>query len=163
MMKHALLEAEKAKVLGEVPVGAVAVFEGEIIARAHNLVEGEKMGTRHAEMVCIERAAKILGDWRLCGVTLYVTLEPCAMCFGAIMLSRIKKVVYGAPDLRHGACGSWVNLLEKKHPTHTLEVEGGVLEKEAATLMQNFFQKRRHENSVQRAYHLAESKAAQDS
>lgn len=159
-MKKALLEAEKAKNLGEVPVGAVAVIDGEIIASAHNLVEEEGVATRHAEMLCIERAAKILGDWRLSEVTLYTTLEPCAMCFGAIMLARIKKVVYGAPDLRHGACGSWVNLLEKKHPTHTLDVEGGVLEEEAASLMQNFFQKRRHENGIRRANRLAESKTS---
>lgn len=142
-MRQALQEAERAAEEGEVPVGAIAVMGDEVVARAHNRVEREGLATCHAEMICIERASQAIGDWRLCEVTLYVTLEPCSMCLGAMFLSRIKKLVYGAPDVRHGACGSWVNLLEKKHPTHMLEVEGGVLAEEAAGLMKEFFRKRR--------------------
>jgi tRNA(adenine34) deaminase len=142
-MRFALEQASIGSGLDEVPVGAVAVYSDKIIARAHNSVEKDCCATRHAEMICMEEASKILGNWRLTGVTLYTTLEPCSMCLGAILLSRIKRVVYGAPDLRHGGAGSWVNLLEKKHPTHTLEITRGILENESAHLLKTFFQRRR--------------------
>lgn len=143
MMEEALLEAEKAFQVQEVPVGAVLVHKGKIIARAHNLMETTKDPTAHAEVLCIREGSKILGDWRLLDATLYTTLEPCAMCGGAILLSRLKKVVWGAPDLRHGAHGSWVDLFENKHPTHELEIVGGVLEEQSADLMRTFFKQQR--------------------
>ncbi len=143
MMEQALFEAKQASDLGEVPVGAVLVLKGEIIARGHNLTESQKDATAHAEMVCIRKGAKIVQDWRLLGTTLYTTLEPCAMCGGAILLSRLSRVVWAAPDCRHGANGSWVNLFEKKHPTHQLKIVGGLYEMRAAELMRLFFKKQR--------------------
>lgn len=144
-MQEALLEANKAFSMGEVPVGALIILEGKCLSRAHNLVEASSIATKHAELIAMERASQQMGDWRLLGATLYTTLEPCTMCLGAAYLARIKKIVYAAPDIRHGACGSWVNLPEQTHPTHTIEIEGGVLEEEAASLLRTFFQQRRKE------------------
>ncbi len=146
-MHEALVEAKKAFNAGEVPVGAVLVYEGKIVARAHNRVEQEKDATCHAEMLCIRASARLLGNWRLTGATLYCTLEPCSMCAGALLLARVDTLVYGAKDLRHGADGSFIDLLKKKHPTHEIKVYGGVLEEEARTLMQTFFQQRRKEKT----------------
>ena len=142
-MKEALKEAKKAYANGEVPVGAVLVFENEIIARGHNQVELLQDATAHAEMLCITSAASSIGNWRLEGTTLYCTLEPCAMCAGALLASRIKRLVWAAPDLRLGANGSWVDLFAKKHPMHAIEVQGRILEEESAVLMRAFFQERR--------------------
>ncbi len=142
-MREALLEAKKAFDSGEVPVGAVVVVDDCIIARAHNAVEATQCATEHAEKRAIESASKVLGEWRLNTATLYTTLEPCALCLGAAFLSRIKKIVYAADDIRHGACGSWVNLLEKKHPTHSLEIKKNVLQAESADLLKSFFKQRR--------------------
>ena len=142
-MKYALEEAKKAFELGEVPIGAVIVYENKIIASAHNLVETKKDATAHAEVLCIQKASKILSNWRLKNATLFVTIEPCVMCAGALYLSRIKKVVWGAPDIRHGGFGSWVDLKEKKHPTHFLETEGGVLLDECKKIIVDFFALRR--------------------
>lgn len=144
-MKQALLEAQKAAAKGEVPVGAILVFENKIIAKAHNQVEMLQDATAHAEMLVLTMGSEALGNWRLLDCTLYCTIEPCAMCLGAMLLSRIKRLVWGAPDLRHGAQGSWVNLLEKPHPTHSIEVSSSLLAEESASLMQNFFRKRRDE------------------
>lgn len=144
-MKEALREAKKAYAAGEVPVGAVLVFQGNIIARGHNQVELLRDATAHAEMLCITAASEAISNWRLEGMTLYVTLEPCAMCAGALFSSRVERVVWGAPDLRVGAGGSWVNLLGEKHPIHTIEVTSGVCQEEAAGLMRRFFQERRRE------------------
>jgi len=142
-MRVALEEAEKAFSLGEVPVGAVIVYQGEIIARAHNLVELRKDASAHAEMLALREAAKHLDNWRLAKAALYCTLEPCAMCAGAMILSRLSSLIWGAPDLRHGAHGSWVNLLDLPHPIHNLQVLSGVCAKESSALMKEFFQQRR--------------------
>lgn len=142
-MLFALQEAQKAFKKGEVPVGAVLVHEGRVIARGHNQVEMLRDATAHAEMLAITAGANHFENWRLLDTVLYTTLEPCPMCFGALLLSRVKKVVYAAKDLRHGACGSWVNLLEKPHPTHDIEVDGGVFAEVSSRLMQDFFRKRR--------------------
>lgn len=142
-MLEALKEAWKAFKAEEVPVGAVLVKEGRVIARGYNQVELLKDATAHAEMLCVTAGAVALDNWRLTDAVLYTTLEPCTMCAGAVFLSRVKKVVYGAKDLRHGAFGSWVNLSEKKHPTHEISIVGGVLEEPCSELMRLFFQKRR--------------------
>lgn len=149
-MRSALIEAKKAYKEGEVPVGAVVVFENQIIARGHNQVELLKDATAHAEMLAIGSAANALENWRLLGTTLYSTVEPCVMCAGAMLLSRIARLVWGAPDLRHGACGSWVNLFETKHPTHTFEITPGILQDECATLMREFFHERRNSEAFRR-------------
>lgn len=146
-MKLALEEARKGFSLGEVPVGAVLVSEGKVVAKAYNLVETNKDPSAHAELLCIRDASKIFDNWRLLKTTLYTTLEPCVMCFGAIMAARVEKLVYAAPDLRHGALGSWVDLSSQKHPTHSLAIKSGVLEDQSATLLKEFFQKRRREKS----------------
>lgn len=142
-MLEALKEAWKAFKSEEVPIGAVLVKEGQIIARGYNQVEMLKDATAHAEMLCLTAGEVAMENWRLLNTELYCTLEPCTMCAGAMYLTRIKKLIYGAPDVRHGACGSWINLFEKKHPTHSLEVISGVLDKPCAELMKLFFQKRR--------------------
>lgn len=145
-MQEALKEAWKAFCVEEVPVGAVLVQKGRIIARGYNQVEMLKDATAHAEILCITSGEAALDNWRLAETTLYCTIEPCCMCAGAMFLSRIPKVIWGAPDVRHGAHGSWVNLFEKAHPTHTISIQGGVLQDYCAALMKEFFQKRRQEN-----------------
>lgn len=145
-MAEALKEARKAFREEEVPVGAVLVLGDRIIARGHNQVELLKDATAHAEMICMGSGAQALDNWRLLDTTLYCTIEPCAMCSGGILLSRVKRLVWGAPDLRHGANGSWINLFAHKHPTHQVEITSGVLADECAAILQEFFRKRRHEN-----------------
>ena len=145
-MLEALKEAWKAFQKKEVPVGAVLVQDERIIARGHNQVEMLKDATAHAEMLCITSGESALENWRLANTTLYVTIEPCSMCAGAMLLSRVPKLVWGAPDLRHGANGSWIDLFEKTHPTHTVVISKGVLGEECAALMRDFFQQRREEN-----------------
>lgn len=142
-MLEALKEAEKAFKELEVPVGAVLVHEGQVIARGHNQMELLKDATAHAEMICLTAGGSYYEDWRLQDATLYCTLEPCTMCAGALFLTRVKRLVWGAPDLRHGAGGSWIDLFKEKHPTHQLEVTSGVLEAYSADLMRRFFQMRR--------------------
>ena len=144
-MREALKEAKRAFQEDEVPIGAVLVHEGKIIARGHNQVELLKDATAHAEMLCLTSGASVLENWRLLGTTLYCTLEPCTMCAGAMLLSRVHTLVWGAPDIRQGACGSWVNLFNQPHPCHTLEIRSGVLQAESADLMRQFFQKKRNE------------------
>ena len=144
-MLEALKEAWKAYMADEVPVGAVLVKKGRVIARGYNQMEMLKDATAHAEMLCVTAGEVALENWRLSGTTLYSTLEPCMMCVGAFFLTRIEKLVYGAPDLRHGALGSFINVAEKKHPTHQLVIEKGILAPYAAELMRLFFQKRRNE------------------
>lgn len=146
-MLEALKEGIKAFREEEVPVGAVLVCEGRVIARGYNQVELLKDATAHGEMICLTAGANALGDWRLRGTTLYCTIEPCAMCVGGMLLSRIDRLVWGAPDVRHGANGSWVDLLAIKHPTHTIEVASGVYAEFAKLLMQEFFRQRRGESS----------------
>lgn len=146
-MLEALKEAWKAYCAKEVPVGAVLVKEGVIVARGHNQVEMLKDATAHAEMLCLTAGEAALENWRLANTTLYCSLEPCSMCAGAMLLTRISRLVWGTQDIRHGANGSWVNLFEKKHPTHSIEVVSGVLGDYAAAMMRDFFQKRRKEVS----------------
>lgn len=141
-MREAIALARKAEELDEVPVGAVAVKDGEIIAVGYNTRESSGCATHHAEILAIEGACRALGGWRLSDVTLYVTLEPCAMCAGAIINARIPRVVYGAPDLRFGAFGSLVNLA-RLPLNHTPEVLGGVLGEENVTLLREYFKKKR--------------------
>lgn len=142
-MRMALEEAEIASSKGEVPVGAVLVIENKVIAKAHNLVESLMDATAHAEILCIKKASQVLQNWRLLNSTLYTTLEPCCMCAGAMILSRVGTLVWGAPDIRQGAHGSFVNILSQKHPIHNISVRSGVLAEESAELMKKFFRQRR--------------------
>lgn len=143
-MRFALAEAQKAYEAGEVPIGAVLVFQNQIISSAYNQVESLKDATAHAEMLCLKKAAQELGNWRLLDCTLYCTLEPCLMCSGAMILSRVKTLVWGAPDLRHGAGGSLMDVFAINHPIHQLEIRQGVLKDESACLLKKFFQERRN-------------------
>ena len=141
-MRLAIEEARIAEEKDEVPVGAVIALGDRVIARAHNTRETEKCATHHAELLAIERACAALGGWRLPGVTLYVTMEPCVMCAGAIVNARIPRVVFGAPDLRFGAMGSLIDVsaLELNHKP---EVVGGVLGEEARKMLGDYFKKKR--------------------
>ncbi len=130
----------------EVPIGAVLVHENKVLASAYNQVEFFKDATCHAEILCIKEAAKKLGDFRLNGATLFVTIEPCIMCLGASILSRVKKIIWGCSDRRHGALGGLVDLSGLKHPIHQIETLSGLMEEEARSLIQMFFQNRRREN-----------------
>jgi tRNA(adenine34) deaminase len=145
-MLEALKEAFEAYKRGEVPVGAVLVLDQKVIARGYNLVESLKDAKAHAEMICLSSASKVIGDWRLLDTTLYSTLEPCCMCAGALILSRVKRVCFGARDIRHGGCGSFVDLFEKKHPIHQIEVSSGVLAFESQELLRLFFKEVRKKN-----------------
>ena len=142
LMLLALEEAQKAGIEGEVPVGAVIALDGEPIAWAHNTREKEKNALHHAELLAIDAACKKLGGWRLWKCDLYVTLEPCPMCSGAIINSRIKRVVYGAKDPKAGCCGGLVNLFELPFNHHPA-IESGIMEEESAALMQQFFERLR--------------------
>ena len=146
-MKLAIEEAKKAQKLGEVPIGAIIVKNNEVIARAHNLRETAQLPTAHAEHIAIERASKVVGSWRLEECRLYVTLEPCVMCAGAIVMSRIPKVVYGATDPKGGCSGSLMNLLEESQFNHRAEIVKGVLEQECGDLLRNFFRELRLKKS----------------
>lgn len=142
-MSLALQQAKTAYDLGEVPIGAVVVLGDEVIAYAHNEVEGSNDASAHAEMLAIRRASQKLKNWRLQEATLYCTLEPCPMCAGSMILHRLKRVVWGAPDLRQGAHGSWIDMTAKTHPIHNVEVDFGLCAKESAKLLRSFFQKQR--------------------
>ncbi|MBS0647759.1 MAG: nucleoside deaminase [Verrucomicrobia bacterium] len=141
-MKAALEEAQKAYDAGEVPVGAVLVFQNQIIARAYNQVESLQDATAHAEMLCLKQAAQERGNWRLIECTLYSTLEPCLMCAGAVILSRVKTLVWGASDFRHGGGGSLTDAFSG-HPIHQVEIRQGILQEEASNLLKRFFRERR--------------------
>jgi tRNA(adenine34) deaminase len=138
-MDQALAEARRAGELGEVPVGAVVVRGGEVVGRGHNRREIDQDPLAHAEVFAIRGAAARVGSWRLTGCTLYVTLEPCAMCSGALVLSRIEKLVYGASDPKAGFCGSLGNLVCDPRLNHRLELVRGVGEAESAALLREFF------------------------
>jgi len=142
-MRFALREARAAFDEGEVPVGAVVVHDGNLIGRAHNQRERLTDPTAHAEMIALTQAAAALESWRLLGATLYVTLEPCLMCAGALINARIPRVVFGARDERAGACGSLYQVGLDSRLNHTFQVTGGVLEAECAAILQEFFQQRR--------------------
>ena len=142
-MAEALKEAEKSANFDEVPVGAVIVKDGKIIARGHNLRERSNDPTAHAEIMAIRKACKKLKSWRLEGCTIYVTIEPCSMCAGTILWTRMQRIVYGANDPKGGALGSSYNLFEVKNINHKVEITRGVLENRCATLMTSFFRNKR--------------------
>ncbi|MFP5390542.1 MAG: tRNA adenosine(34) deaminase TadA [Gammaproteobacteria bacterium] len=142
-MQLALDQAEEAWALGEVPVGAVVVRDGEVIATGFNQPIGRHDPTAHAEIVALRAAADKLGNYRLPGCELYVTLEPCVMCSGAMMHARLARIVYGAPDPKTGACGSVVNLFEQEKLNHHAQVVGGVLADASAAMLRAFFAERR--------------------
>jgi len=139
----ALEEAARAGELGDVPVGAVLVVAGKVVARGDNKKERLKDPTAHAEILVIRKAAEELGDWRLCKADIYVTLEPCPMCLGAMIQARVKRLFFGVPDPKAGAAGTVVNLAECREFNHQIEVFGGILEDECRLLLKNFFIKRR--------------------
>lgn len=141
-MREAMALAKMAEDIDEVPVGALIVRDGQIISRAYNTRETSKCATHHAEILAIEEACRVLGGWRLPGCTLYVTMEPCAMCAGAIINARIPRVVYGAPDLRFGAFGSLINLAEVPL-NHKPEILGGILGDENVEILRSYFKKKR--------------------
>lgn len=138
-MKAAIREARKAEKLEEVPIGCVIVYDGKIIARGYNRRNTDKNTLAHAELLAIKKASKKLGDWRLEGCTLYVTLEPCQMCAGAIVQARMDKVVIGSMNPKAGCAGSVLNLLQISAFNHQVELEKGVLEEECSTMLSSFF------------------------
>ena len=147
-MAEALAEAQKAEAIEEVPVGAVVVCGDEIIGRGHNRTRTDGDPTAHAEMIAIREAAGKLGTWRLSGCTMYVTLEPCSMCAGAIVWSRIDRLVIGAMDPKAGACGSLFNIPQDERLNHYVEVETGIKGEECASILSEFFRKlREHKNT----------------
>ncbi|MBD9159389.1 MAG: tRNA adenosine(34) deaminase TadA [Clostridiales bacterium] len=150
-MKQALKEAKKAYEKLEVPVGAVIVKDGKIIARAHNLKETKTDTTKHAEILAIQKASKKLESWRLLDCEMYITLEPCSMCAGAIINSRIKKIYIGALDEKTGAAGSVLNLFEDYKFNHKVEVEKGVMQKECENILKDFFKMlRKYKKNLQK-------------
>ena len=143
VMQAALAEAQKAAAEGEVPIGAVIMHEGEIVAHGQNRVMRDVDPTAHAEMVALREAAKVLGNYRLNGCTLYVTLEPCAMCAGAMIHARLDRLVFAAADPKAGACGSVLSVMNHPQLNHQMQVEQGILAEEASELLRNFFRERR--------------------
>jgi tRNA(adenine34) deaminase len=148
-MREALRQAQKAYEADEVPVGAVVVRNENIIGRAYNQMELLKDATAHAEMLALTQAEAAVGDWRLIDCDLYVTKEPCAMCAGALVHVRIRRVILGCADPRAGAAGSVINLLQMPSLNHQCEIISGVLENECAAILQNFFRRRRGEESAE--------------
>ena len=146
-MREALRQAQKAREAGEVPVGAVVVLAGKIIGRAHNQVELLKDATAHAEMLALTQAEAAVGDWRLTDCDLYVTKEPCAMCAGALVHTRIRRVIFGCPDPAAGAAGSVMNLLQMPALNHRCDIASGVLQDECAAILQDFFRRCRDEQT----------------
>src|SRR5690625_5062364 len=146
-MQLALKEAQLAASFGEVPVGAVVVRNGVVIGRGHNRREQDNDPTAHAEVIAIRQAAEALGAWRLTGCTLYVTIEPCPMCAGALVLARLDRLVYGAADPKTGATGSLWNIVQDERLNHRLDVTAGVLESECRDVIRSFFRQRRERTS----------------
>lgn len=142
-MRQALAEAESAFQEGEVPVGCVIVHEGRIVGRGHNRVEALQDPTAHAEILALTAASTTMGSWRLLGAEVYVTVEPCLMCVGALILARVDRIWYGPPEPKFGACGSLIDVPSLGRWNHNLAVVGGVLEGESAALLKEFFRKRR--------------------
>lgn len=138
-MKEALMEAQKAYDINEVPIGAVIVRNGEIVGRGYNQKETMKDATLHAEISAIKDACRNLGGWRLTGCTMYVTLEPCPMCAGALVNSRVEKLVIGARDLKTGACGSVLNIVQAERLNHHVDVQFGVMEEDCSKILKDFF------------------------
>lgn len=151
-MIEALKEAEKAAAIQEVPIGAVVVLGDEIIGRGHNLRETTQNAVTHAEMLAIQEACEHMGTWRLEGAELYVTLEPCPMCSGAIILSRVEKVIYGAKDPKAGCAGTLMNLLDDERFNHQCVVVPGVMEKECGGMLSAFFRDLRARKKVEKKF-----------
>lgn len=147
-MREAIKQAKKAAKLGEMPVGAVIVRNGEIISRGYNKRETKKNALLHAEIIAVERACKKLGGWRLPECEIYVTLEPCPMCAGAILNSRIDRVYFGAYDPKSGCAGSRINLMDMNLCNYTAEVMGGVMQEECAGLIKEFFRELRNRRRI---------------
>lgn len=147
-MHEALKEAKRAFDENEVPVGCVIVLNDRIISRGHNQTEQLKDATAHAEMIALTSAANYLGNWRLEKATVYTTIEPCIMCASALVLSRVKRVVYGAADAKFGGAGSIVNLLDDKRLNHRVAILPGILQNEAEQMMKEFFRKKRKKGTV---------------
>jgi tRNA(adenine34) deaminase len=146
-MKKAIDQAYIAEENGDVPIGCVIVYEGRVIAKAYNQREQLNDPTAHAEIIALTQAAEYIGNWRLHGCTIYVTLEPCPMCAGALVLGRLDRLVYGCDDPKTGACRSLYNIVQDDRLNHRLEVEGGVLVDECREQLQDFFKRRRVENN----------------
>ena len=142
-MERAMAQARKATTMSEVPVGAVLIKDGSVLAEAHNLIETTPDATAHAEMLVLRKAARLTQSWRLDGITLYVTLEPCPMCAGAMVLARIARLVYGAPDPKKGAVDSVYDVLRHPANNHRVEITSGVLSEAAGRLLREFFAERR--------------------
>lgn len=142
-MKEAIKEAKKAYQKNEVPVGAVVVKNNEIVARGHNIKETKKDTTKHAEIIAIQKASKKINAWRLEDCTMYVTLEPCTMCAGAIIQARLKRLIIGTMDKKTGACGSVLNLIDDYEFNHKVELETGIMETECRQIMKDFFKELR--------------------
>lgn len=155
-MLEALKEAWKAFKADEVPVGAVLVKDKHVIARGHNQVELLRDATAHAEMLCMTAGEAAIENWRLSNTTLYCTIEPCSMCAGAMLLTRVPHLVWGAPDVRHGANGSWIDLFKLVHPTHAIQVRKGVLEEQCSQILKDFFQiqrqKKKRDHDAEESY-----------
>lgn len=149
-MKEALKQAKKAAAIGEVPIGCVIVYDNTIIARGYNKRNTKKTTLAHAEIIAIQKASKHLGDWRLEGCTMYVTLEPCQMCSGAIVQSRLDKVVIGAMNPKAGCAGSVCNLLQMEGFNHQVELVTGVLEEKCTNLLQSFFKELREQKKLEK-------------
>ena len=142
-MRIALAEAQKAALRGEIPIGAIIVKDGEVIASAHNMRETWHDATAHAEIIAVKAACELLGSWRLTGCTLYVTVEPCPMCAGALVMSRIDRLVYGCTDIKAGAAESLFNVVNNPAMNHQIETVSGVLEEDCRQVMKDFFQQKR--------------------
>ena len=155
-LRTAIAEAQAAEASGEVPVGAVIIHEGKIIARGQNRVLRDNDPTAHAEIVALRAAGLHLSNYRLNNCTLYVTLEPCAMCAGAILHARIARLIYAAPDPKAGACGSVLSVMNHPQLNHKVEVDSGLLAEECGTLLQNFFRARRTSASKESEQQLGE-------
>ncbi|GGJ89382.1 tRNA-specific adenosine deaminase [Lentibacillus kapialis] len=145
-MQEAIRQAKKAKAMNEVPIGAVVVYQDEVITTGYNIRESSQTTLSHAELIAIEKANQIIGSWRLEECTLYVTLEPCPMCAGAIVQSRIKRVVFGAPDPKAGCAGTLMNLLQDERFNHRVELTDDVLRAECSALLTDFFRRLRGKN-----------------
>ena len=150
-MKEAIKQAKKAEAIGDVPIGCVIVHDGKVIARGYNKRNKDKTVLAHAELLAMKKACKKLGDWRLEDCTMYITLEPCQMCAGAIVQARIDKIVIGSMNPKAGCAGSVLNLLEMDGFNHKVEVERGVLEEECSTMLSGFFKELRMEKAKAKA------------
>jgi len=149
-MREALKEAKKAMKIGEVPIGCVIVYQDKIIGRGYNKRNKKKTTLAHAELIAIDKASKVIGDWRLEDCIMYVTLEPCQMCSGAILQARIKKVVIGTMNPKAGCAGSILNILQMEEFNHQVEIERGVLQDECTEILQTFFKQLRIRNKLEK-------------